>query len=455
MDNNFIYTLDKASKALTKGDYAKAERLLGICLRRKPDNPVALLAMGTCHLKRGAHGHAVKYLRAAVEKGPHLSEAHNNLGVALRHIGDDDGARVAAEAGMRLAPDDPNIRSNLGSILLGLGEFAEAESHLRHGMKLDEKHPDCHWNLGLALLGQGKFREGWQEYDWGFRAGERPVPPFGQDYPEWLGEPLEGKTILTFGEQGIGDEILFSSYLPHLQRQAGHVLFVCHPRLQPIFARSFPGIECVGARKRQDWDWLTLHEIDYLIPLGSLGGQFPDAFPSGAYLRADAAKTEAWRRRFAGRRMIGVSWRGGSKKNAAEKRSMPLKNFHSFMAGVDAQWVSLQYGEVFEEVDRFRHETGVDLFHDLHAMEDYDETAALVAACDLVITVTTAVGHLAGALGKEAWVLVPLGAPWRWPRIRPNIAKHPFYPSICLLHQERRYDWTGVLDGVRNRLCRP
>jgi len=444
--DNFLRNLEKATKAQRKGDLKKAEKLFKIALRREPHHPLVNTALGTLYIQKEMYGHAAKLLHKALVTDPTLSEPINNLAVALRNLGDEEQALEILEDGVKKFPEDTNMFCNAGSLAFTMGEWDKAEKYLRHSIALKEDHNDAHWNLGLCLLTQAKYEEGWQEYDWGLRAGERVSRPYWNEYPEWLGEDLEGKTLLIWGEQGLGDEILFSSCIQFLEKT--NIIFDCHPRLLPIFQRSYPDIHCVGARKDEDWGWLNHHEIDHFIPIGSLPGMFPGQFPEGSWLKADKKDVSKWKKRLGKKPKIGISWQGGSRKNASARRSMPLAKIMDKIKHHDVQWVSLQYTDCYNELADFAKSTGIQLLHDPYAIENYDETAALVSSLDLIITVCTSAGHLAGSLGVPTWVMCPQASPWRWPLGE----THPWYASVKQYHQNDRHDWEPVLERVAKDL---
>jgi len=461
--DNFLHNLEKAvrlqGKAALRAQEGKpsecralrkkAERLYKIALRRQPDNGTVHAGIGGLYIQQEMFGHAIHHFRRSLELDQTLTEPANNLAVALRHIGDDDEARDVLIKTIPRRPDDANLHANLGSVLFTTGDLDGAEWSLRKAIEIDENHHNAHWNLGLVLLSQRRWEEAWENYDWGFRAGERPTRQYVGDYPEWLGEDVSGATVLVWGEQGLGDEILFSSCVPDLIEAGAKVVMDCHPRLAPIFKRSFPDAAVVGARKEEDWSWLNHHDIDFHCPVGSLAAFFrkkDEDFPKKAYLKPDLEAVERWREKLGPSPRIGISWAGGSRKNAAIRRSIPLRQFAGEMVKNEATWVSLQYTDVYTEVKDFERQTGVPLHHDVYALENYEETANMVAALDLVITVPTAVGHLAGALGKEVWCLVHQAPAWRW------AGENPWYGGVKHYHQEKRGEWGDVLKRVNGDL---
>ena len=251
---------------------------------------------------------------------------------------------------------------------------------------------------------------------------------------------------------------MFASCLPDLLQRAGRCVVECSPPLEKLFCRSFPGVTvCAGDPASRDSGWVSgLGAIDYQVAIGSLPlhfrsdrSRFP---PHAGYLHADSQRRAYWRQRLdalgAGRK-IGLSWRGGATSTRGELRSIALAEWLPLLALPACDFVSLQYDDDGGESGGFSHAHGVHIHHWQQAIDDYDETAALVSALDLVISVQTAVVHLSGALGKPAWVLVPSVPEWRY--LQSGDAM-PWYPSVKLFRQKQRDAWIPVITGIAQRL---
>jgi ADP-heptose:LPS heptosyltransferase len=251
---------------------------------------------------------------------------------------------------------------------------------------------------------------------------------------------------------------MFASCLPDAIERAGVCLVECEPRLVELFTRSFPQARVFPYRGKRDPQWAECGHIpDYQIHLGSLPGLFrrhATDFPQqhGAYLHADPSRIEHWREQLArlgpGRK-IGISWRGGAPRTRRTLRTAALAELAPLWAQKDTVFVSLQYGDCSDELSEFVTQTGNAVTHWQQALDDYDETAALVCALDLVISVQTAVVHLAGALGKPVWVLVPAVPEWRY---MAHGARMLWYPTVNLVRQTVRGDWTSVCHDVAKGL---
>lgn len=456
--------LDNVNRIQIKGDHHRAVNLYRKYLDKRPDDALAELLLGSAFLQMGEIGQGADYIQRALKKAPDLITGYVNLVAALRMSGRlEEALAIGSEALERFSGAEGKARkelkslyTNTGTCYLELGSLEKAEESFRKAIEIDPEDSDAHWNLGLAFLGQCKFKEGWQEYGWGFRSSERLARPYWNEFKEWTGEPLKGKTILVWGEQGIGDEMLFASCLKDIQRDAKAVIFDCHPRLQTLFQRSFPSIKCIGTRKNNMpgiFDDYAL-SIDYHVPIGNLPAHYrnsPENFPDRPYLKADPKAVQRWREQIGPGVNVGISWQGGLQKTNSYKRSFPLEKllplFKKFQKeGVN--WVSLQYGRVFDEVIDLENSHGVKIKHYDWALEDYTETANLTAACDIVVSVITAIVHLSGALGVPTLVMVPVAPPWKFVEGE----KMPWHPSIKQIHQEKMFAWEEVLGKIETEL---
>jgi Flp pilus assembly protein TadD len=265
--------LQLACEYLKGGAIAKAERYFHMLLRHDPKNWKAYFFLGHIWLQHKCGGNdsggwptAKEFYRRALELNPKMPEAINNMAIAHRRRDEHDQAISWFKRGLGINVN-ANILSNIGSCLLDMGDVQESERYLRRALVMQHKHGDANWNLALSLLSQRKWEEAWDQHDWGFRAKERGLRPYVEYWPGWNGEPLEGKTLLVWGEQGIGDEILFAPCLNDLRKlKPKEVVFDCHPRLEKLFRRSFPWVRIYGRRKDKDMTYF------YLRAAGALSG---------------------------------------------------------------------------------------------------------------------------------------------------------------------------------------
>jgi len=304
-------------------------------------------------------------------------------------------------------------------------------------------------------LKRGGFEAGWRDYE--AREYSRYAAPGHYDFARWDGEQCSGKTLLIVGEQGFGDQIMFASCFNEAMRRAGRCVIECDPRLAGLFRRSFTSANIRPVVHAGEHSVLPAQTepIDLQIPMGSLPGFFRkrwEEFPRhSGYLRADPRRIVYWRARLDALGpgpKIGLSWRGGV---AATRRHLRCIDLEEFLPVLDlpAIFVSLQYGDCADDLSRLTQEHGVILPHWQDALDDYEETAALICALDLVISVCTAVIHLAGALGKPVWVLVPAIAEWRY-LDRGELL--PWYPSARLFRQTEPGQWKCAIKQITEQL---
>ena len=388
---------------------------------------------------------------AALAIRPDFAEAHHNLGLLLLETGDAEAALSSFERALALRPGTPETWACIGHALRDLGRFDAAIAQYDRALAQQPQFGDAVINRCYALLMRGDYANGWSEYERRFVA--TATPERGFPYPDWRGEPLAGKRILVYAEQGLGDEIMFASCLPDVVKLAGHVVIECSARLAPLFARSFPAATVHGGNKDEDKGWLqALPPCDFQVAIGSLPLHFrrqQAEFPAHrGYLCADDARVKFWRSRFTatGRALrVGIAWRGGSLRSRQFTRSVPLACWLPLLAQPGVDFVGLQYGDVANELAQLEAEHGIAVRSCGEALADIDELAAAIATLDLVISVDTTVVHLTGALGRPVWVLLASAPEWRYPRTG---ATMPWYPSARLFRQSTPRDWAPVISQV-------
>lgn len=407
------------------GNYAEAEKLYDLLLTQNHDNPYLLATMGTLYLhdERKRYGTAISFLERAAEKVK-TSDVFCNLGIAYKFAGMHDKCEHWFKKSIDKNPSAAAL-GNYGALFVGTGRPDEAIKLANQAIKLDQNCSVAHWNLGMALLEKGEWATGWDEHEWGLISKMR-IDRNIRELPIWDGTPE--KTIAVYGEQGLGDEIMFASMLPDLM-ETNTVIFECHRRLQKLFEHSFPGVVCIGTREDREITWPYEYEIDYRMSVGSLGQRFRrsrDAFPGTPYLKAEPLpKGKKFR--------VGISWTGGLKAGRVAVRTIPLAWWGSILDNADCEFVSLQYTDCEAEIEAMNRQ-GYDIKQMPQAKaDDYYETAQLVASCDLVISACTSVIHLAGALGVPCWVMVPNKPAWRY-GISGGM---PWYRSVRLYRQPK------------------
>lgn len=438
------YTLKEAHEIQLKGDFPLAEQIYTTLLNDHPDHWLCLFFLGTLYLQTHRNGLAITMFKRASQIKPQSPEIWNNLGTAYKRENfNDESFRCLLRANS--LNSDADTLNNLATIFVNEGEPHKGE---HYSIASIEKQPDnafSHWNYSLLLLEQGKYKEGFKEYAWGLRSKDRQNRDYNCAF--WKGE--KNKTVVVWGEQGVGDEIMFASCIPDLKKKSKRVIFDCHPRLKGLFERSF-GITCYGTRKEQEIPWIWEESIDYKIPIGGIPQYFRKSlsdFPGKPYLKADPEKVKVIREKLHSLGpgpYIGISWVGGKKKTRNDLRSIPLDKWGEILKQ-NATYISLQYTK--ENVDEGKR-------HGLHILEevfahDYDETAALVDALDLVISVNTSVIHLCGALGVDCWCLTPTKRAWRY--YEPSPGKMVWYDSVKQYSQEGD-SWDETLNTLNQDL---
>ncbi|HXF67794.1 MAG TPA: tetratricopeptide repeat protein [Burkholderiales bacterium] len=395
---------------------------------------------------------------AAKERDPASFEAHLFLGMAHQRLHEPQRALACYEVALSLRPEDAELYMQRGIALQDLGRLDEALADFERAAARDPQLPFLALCRALALLLAGDYARGWDDYE--ARKQVKTFPRRPVHFPEWDGSSLAGRTILVYGEQGLGDEILFASVLPEVLARAGHCIVECEPRLAPLFARSFPQASVYAATPERTLpEQIAARRIDCEIAAGSLPRFFRrsrEDFPHhGGYLKADRERIARWRERLAGLGpglKVGISWTGGVHRTRRPLRSIPLERWLPILAAPHARFVSLQYtAEAGAEAAELYARHGVRVEHWREAIEDYEETAALVCALDLVVSVCTAVVHLTGALGRPVWVMVPYSPEWRY-----GIAgcAMPWYPSVRLYRQPAYGEWEPVIASVAAELRR-
>ena len=392
----------------------------------------------------------------AAARDPGSYEGRLLLGRALQKLHRPEEARGAFADARRLREGDPELHDFLGALHQETGRLAEAIAEYGRALELRPDFPLAAFHLGMARLLAGDFARGWDGY--ALRTLGRAPVPGTVGVPRWDGSPLEGRTIFVAREQGLGDEIMFASLLPELLARGGRCVLECDPRLVALLQRSFPAATVLasgpegglppGAPRPDAW-----------IEAGGLPALWRrrrEDFPRHAgYLRADPAKVERWRERLRALGpglKVGLAWSGGVRMTRSALRSIPLDRMAPLLRVPGARFVSLQYAAgAGAEAARVAARDGVPLVHWQEAIDDYDETAALVAALDLVVSVCTAVVHLAGALGRPAWVLAPLGPEWRYGAEGEGM---PWYPSVRIHRQTNYGAWEPLIADVAQALQR-
>jgi tetratricopeptide (TPR) repeat protein len=446
--------VDLAGTLITNGSPEQAVRCCLQALTGAPGHAGAYYNLGTALNRMSDFQPAIPVLREAVRLNPDYLPARANLGQALRGAGELEAAWDELEGVLTRDPAHINALFNLANVHHELGDYARSETLFDRALVAAPGDHRIRYDYALALLSRGEFGRGWELHEARWDAHQRSER-LQYSQPAWKGETLAGKRLLVWGEQGMGDEIMFAGILPEVLAEASETCIVCNPKLAGLFARSFPGARVV-ASGGEEHAAVRAETFDYQVPIATLAlhrrrdaGDFPH---HSGYLRADPVRIENWSRRLAAlgdESKVGISWRGGLPETRERLRSIALAQWLPILEVPGAAFVSLQYTDCSEELAALRSSHGAGIEHWQEAIDDYEETAALVCALDVVVSVTTALVHLAGALARPALVLVPAIPGWRYLREGDRM---PWYPSVRLLRQERVGEWTGVVSRAAGEL---
>lgn len=409
--------LERARELAESGDLDEAWKITERVLQQDPDNVIALV-LGTYINERAKRLPVAYYFaRRVTELQPKRSSSWTNFGRCADQMWLYHESVRAYRKAIQFA-ESPKVEAlnltNLAALYINYGEFKKAEPVCREALKKDPDSKKAKANLGFCLLARRQWAEGWKLYGECLGSVQRRKVQYG-DEPDWNGE--EGKRVVIYGEQGLGDEISFASMIPDACSVAS-VIVDCDARLENLFKRSFPKAKVYGTRNKEaHWD----DEFDSSCAMGALGAIFRNtesSFTGVPYLVADPDRVTMWKAlwKSKGKPAIGIAWSGGLWHTGAKARKMSIDDFLPLFESIDAHFVCLQYTDSQAEIDEFlsRH-PHIDLKQYPFATltKDYDDTAGLVASLDRVVSMQTAVVHLAGALGVPCDVIVPMGQ-WRY-----------------------------------------
>ncbi|HSI15436.1 MAG TPA: tetratricopeptide repeat-containing glycosyltransferase family protein, partial [Chthoniobacter sp.] len=401
--------------------------------------------LGNVHLQLGQLVEAGACYERAVQSDPQLLIAMNNLGDVLTKLDRPEDGLAYLRRVLALDPNFADGHLNMGVAYWRLGRFPEAEVCYRRAIALRADFADAHLNLGVSLLLHGHYEEGWHEYEWYRRSAANAgrLRHFGT--PSWNGSPVEGRTILTYADQGFGDTLQCLRYLPLLlaQSRAARILVECQRPLIPLVRQlGNAQIEFIPHDSSR-----VAPAHDFQLPLFNLPlvlRHFEPMSVEGPYLHADEQKRATWRQRLAPNHSprVGLVWAGNSVHADDRRRSMAPEMLRPILQVPGVTFVSLQI-EPRGPLPQVIREAGVlDVREDI---ADFTDSAALLAELDLIITVDTSIAHLAGALGRPVWTMVSFVPDWRWGMDRTDT---PWYLTMRLFRQPQPGDWTSVAEEV-------
>ncbi len=443
------------------GNRDDAEACFQAALKLNARSIEAHFQLGLLLQKRFKFEEAAAHFKRVLEIDETHATTHAVLGESLLLQGQFSTARIHLERAIALNADLIGAYDNLGLISQNEGRTTEALSWFERALTINPDFAGSHFNRSVMHLRQGNLAAGLSEFDWRWRTTKTKLSTLMRPFtlPFWQGEPLNGKSLLVWGEQGVGDEIRTTGLVDDLLHRGERVVLECDKRLVPLFTRSFPTAKIIPRRDPPAKE-IADADIAYQLPAESiLAYTRPslDQFPQrGGYLKADSERTAEFRARFQpndkGQKLIGISW-GSYNPQLVAGKTTSLEDWAPILKKTGTEFIPLQYGDIRTETAIVEREFSAALakLSDLDLIKDIDGVAALISACDLVITVSNTTAHLAGALGVPTWVLLPYGhfQPWYWFSDR---ADSPWYPSVKLYRQKKFGDWDNVISQVAEDL---
>jgi Flp pilus assembly protein TadD len=422
-------------------DYAFADRLLERALSVAPDQPDALHLSGIVAFRLGRREEALTKIERAIARGIDIRLYLRNISEVYRALGRFDDALNAARRALALAPEDPVCLHNLAVIQYHRLELDDCIASAEKALTINAFLPGPHFQLAEALLLRGEWERGWNEYQWRFDLpGNAPLmPPTTQ--PRWDGTPFDDGTLLLVADQGFGDVIQFSRYIPWAAGRCPNIAVATAAEMLPMLRQVYP-----AAHLFSEWRSAPpFRAFRALSGLPALHGTRPDHMLGGApYLRADPARVAVWKERLqrltpTASRRVGIVWAGRPTHNNDRWRSARLADFAPLAALPGVALVSLQKGPAAAQAGAY---FGAAPLVNIGAeITDYEDTMAILASLDLLVTVDTSVGHVAGAMGRPALILLARAPDWRWLLERSDT---PWYQSLYLIRQTT----TGVWDDL-------
>ena len=463
--------IEAYSKAISlKPDYAEAYNNMGNALRDqgklnkaieafskaislKPDYAEAHNNMGAVLQEQRKLDEAIQAFSKAIALKPDYTEAYSNMGNALKDQGKLGEAIDAFSKAISLKPDFVEAYNNMGNALKDQEKLDEAIEAYNKAISLKPDYAEAYSNIGIATLMKQDFTKGFELYEWLLNTKKFLGTKWNTPKPIWAGQ--RKKNVFLWAQQGIGDEIMFASLIPELSAVCSRLIIQCDKRLIPLFKRSF----CQDIIYLSDRCSVQEADYDFHIPMTSLPRVFRPSLESfnassKGYLHCLNDKACELRKVILGsdiKKLIGISWASASTLPSAHHRNIKLAQLAKLLDGPDTQLISLQYGDVSEAILQLRSDSGIQVteVEQVDNRNDIDGLAALIMACDQVVSIDNATVHLAGALGADTKVLLPFNRDWRWGIEQPSSY---WYDSLTLYRQNRPNDWDKVFAQVREDL---
>lgn len=452
MDRNNM--LRRAAELCEAGELDESLRLAETLLQANPHEPLALAVAAMCNMKADRLGQAYHLFRRVLEYD-NREEVWNNIGYCLGERGDNLQEAITWYEKCLEGEDAPAALANLAMVYSKLCEHEKAIDHAEAALAARPDWPMPKINAAMSMLAMKQWHKGWEWYDEAL--GNHPSRPrmsyHDEDTPLWDGS---GGTVVIYQEQGLGDQIMFASMINEAIDRAEHVILDVEPRLVGLFRRSFPTATVLSSGRSGSLVLPEPRDVDACIPIGSLGRLFRNRdsdFKGTAYCKPDHGRVVQWKALLGllpKRPKIGVMWQGGTQRTGEEARSVTLDDLTPVLS-LEADFVSLNHRPGADrEIASYTAKTGLRIWHwdRVHRTGDYDDTAALIEALDCVVSVTTTAIHMAGALGKKTYCLVPKRPAWRYGTEGKKI---PWYNSVSL-YRETESGWRAPVMLIANDL---
>lgn len=440
--------------AVAEEKFAEAEALLRNAVSLNRNSAHLRYHLANAQRAQGNNESAAAAYRQALKLNPSLAPSFFGLAMALRGLGERDEAAATLFRYLQRQPTDADAHYELGMLFRESGRLEQALKHLRLAVRARPDHKGAALSLATTLLLAENFREGWPIWLQMFTRTPVLLPD-----PTTSNLPFEGKQVVIYANEGVGDEIMFASCLPAISASAVKVTLYCDHRLAPLFQRSFHALRTLGMDKEHEQRTIGLVAPDEIHIFASFLPAYFHQATAGrperrSYLLADPRQVSVWRQRFSALGpglKVGLSWLGGADPYDRSRRSIPLASWQDILGVDGVHFVNLQYGAVAAETEAVqkRLQVPIHTWGDANPLLNLDFSAAQIAALDLVISVDNTTVHLAGALGTPVWTLLPFVPDWRWTMAG---TRTPWYPSVRLFRQETEGHWEHVLHKVQESL---
>ncbi len=443
----FHYNCGLVLVAMKRQD--EAIRAFQQAIQYKPDYADAYYNLALALKEQQQFEDAIENFEQSIRFHSDNADAYYNLGNTHKSLNHHEAAAESYNKAINGNPNFAKAYNNLAFVQQEQGHIKKAIENYRQAIHLKPEFVEAHWNLSLALLLNGEFKEGWKEHEWRFlRAKRNSNYPYRFGIPPWDGSFFEGKRLFVHCEQGLGDTIQFIRYLPFVKDRGGKVFFETFTPLINLL-KGFPGIDELVELSP---DRSLPESCNFYLPLMSLPyifGTTIDTIPSDLpYIVSGYQKVEQWKTRMSGKGFkVGIVWAGKPEHENDRNRSCALESFATLALIPGLKLYGLQKGSAARQIGSLGGRMNLVNFD--HELADMSETAAAIDNLDLVISVDTAVAHLAGAMGKPVWTLLPFAPDWRWLLNRDD---SPWYPSMRLFRQKKHGDWDSVFKRIAMEL---